>query len=108
MAAVFRLIDLGRLYLCAVLMSLVPAGAFAQPIQSPIPPDGKVVQIGSFPFPSKIAGLSRAVKTDYRSAALGFSVRYVGIDDTWADIYVYDREQDLGSGSVLAHAKAEQ
>ena len=107
MAAVFRLIDLGRLYLCAVLMSLVPAGAFAQPIQSPIPPDGKVVQIGSFPFPSKIAGLSRAVKTDYRSAALGFSVPYVGIDDTWADIYIYDREQDLGSGSVLAHAKAE-
>lgn len=107
MAAVFRLIDLGRLCLCAALLSLVATHALAQPIQSALPPDVKVVQIGSFPFPHKIAGLSRAVKTDYRSAALGFSVRYVGIDDTWADIYIYDREQDLASGSALAHAKAE-
>jgi hypothetical protein len=107
MAFVFRLIGLGRLCLCVALLMLVPAGAFAQPIQSPIPPDAKVVQIGSFPFPSKIAGLSRTLKTDYRSAALGFSVRYMGIDDTWADIYIYDREQNLASGSALAHAKAE-
>ncbi len=107
MATAFRLIDLGRLGLCAALLMLVPAGAFAQPIQSPIPPDAKVVQIGSFPFPRKIAGLSRTLKTDYRSAGWGFSVRYTGIDDTWADIYIYDREQDLASGSALAHAEAE-
>ena len=107
MAFVFRLISLGRLGLCAALLALVPAGAFAQPVQSPIPFDAKVVQIGSFPFPRKIAGLSRTSKTDYRSAGWGFSVRYTGIDDTWADIYIYDREQDLASGSALAHAKAE-
>jgi hypothetical protein len=107
MAFVFRLISLGRLGLCAALLALVPAGAFAQPVQSPIPFDAKVVQIGSFPFPRKIAGLSRTLKTDYRSAGWGFSVRYTGIDDTWANIYIYDREQDLASGSALAHAKAE-
>ena len=65
------------------------------------------MQIGSFSFPGKIAGLSRTSKTDYRSAALGFSVRYTGIDDTWAEIYIYDREQDLTSGSALALSKAE-
>ena len=107
MAFVFRLISLCHLCLCAALLSLVATQAFAQPTQSALPPDVKVVQIGSFPFPRKIAGLSRTLKMDYRSAGWGFSVRYTGIDDTWADIYIYDREQDLASGSALAHAKAE-
>jgi hypothetical protein len=107
MAFVFRLISLCHLCLCAAPLSLVATHALAQPIQSTLPPEVKVVQIGSFPFPRKIAGLSRTLKTDYRSAGWGFSVRYTGIDDTWADIYIYDREQDLASGSALAHAKAE-
>ena len=107
MARLQRLVDLCRLCLCAALLSLVATQAFAQPTQSALPPDVKVVQIGSFSFPGKIAGLSRVSKTDYGSAALGFSVRYTGIDDTWADIYIYDGEQDLASGSAVALAKAE-
>jgi hypothetical protein len=95
-----------RLCLCAILLAFA-TGVSADPTQSPLPPDAKVVEIGGFFFPSKIAGLSRSSKTDYRSTALGFSVRYTGIDDAWADIYIYDREQDLASGSALAHAKAE-
>jgi len=107
MARLQRLVDLCRLCLCAALLSLVATQAFAQPTQSALPPDVKVVQIGSFSFPGKIAGLSRVSKTDYNSPGLGFSVHYTGIDDTWADIYIYDGEQDLASGSAVALAKAE-
>ncbi len=56
----FRLVDLCRLSLWAALLPLVATHGLAQPIQSALPPDVKVVQIGSFSFPGKIAGLSRA------------------------------------------------
>jgi hypothetical protein len=95
-----------RLCLCAILLAFA-TGVLAEPTRSPIPPDVETVEIGGFFFPRKVAGLSRVSKTDYDSADLGFGVRYEGIDDTWADIYVYDLAQDLTSGAALSHARGE-
>ncbi|WP_445505131.1 hypothetical protein [Microvirga sp. G4-2] len=79
-----------------VLLGLVfVSQAVAEPTRSPIP--AQVTQIDGYPFPTKIAGLPRRQRTDYNEAGMGFSVRYEVPGETWADIFIYDLNEDLTS-----------
>jgi len=58
-------------------------------------------------FPRVVGAMNRISKTDFSEAGLGFSVRYQGSNDSWADIYIYGDPQNLRSGSALSHARNE-
>ncbi|SCX83288.1 hypothetical protein [Microvirga guangxiensis] len=80
---------------------LIPAyipQAAAEVARSPIP--AQVVQIDGYPFPAKLAGLVRGLKTDYGTPGLGFSVRYETPGEGWVDIFIYDLGYDLTSSNA--------
>jgi hypothetical protein len=104
---IFRLFGLRRLSLCALLLAALTAPASAEPTSGPLPSEARTIAIGSYVFPRTVGDMSRTSKTDYNSEGLGFSVRYRREDDTWADIYIYDGNRNLRSGSALAHARSE-
>jgi hypothetical protein len=62
--------------------------------------------IDGYPFPQQLAGLPRLEKTDFHNAPLGFAVRY-GNAQTWADIYVYNRDRKLTSANASKDAASE-
>ena len=95
MSRLLRLLGSWSFYLCLVLVPASLSQAAADPTRSPIP--AQVSQIDGYPFPAKIAGLSRGQKTDYTSPGLGFSVRYEIPGESWADIFIYDLGQNLVS-----------
>jgi len=100
------LLILCGLLLCVALPTGLSGQALAQ-ARTPLPPGQEVVEIEGFAFPSRIAGLPRSMKADYGSPDLGFSVRYGTSQETWADIYVYDKGLDLSSGAPLTLARQE-
>jgi len=55
--------------------------------------------IEGYPFPEAVAGLVRGPTTTYRQPGYGFSVRYTGGRQSWADVYLYDKELDLSAPS---------
>ena len=102
-----HLFGLRRLSLWMLLLAALATPALAEPTSSALPPAAKTIAIGSYVFPRIVGDMSRISKTDYNSDGLGFSVRYRREDDTWADIYIYDGNRNLRSGSALAHARSE-
>jgi hypothetical protein len=83
---------------CVALVS--PLGqATAQPVRSDISPSVQSAEFEGFRFPREVARMPRRYKVDYRMPGLGFSVMYGTPGDTWADIYVYDKQADLAAGS---------
>ena len=88
-----------RLWTLLALLSLVswatlaPPGAHAQAQR-----DSSAV-IAGLPFPDKVAGLVRGPTTTYPQAGYGFSVRYTGGRQSWADVYLYDKALDLTAPS---------
>jgi hypothetical protein len=95
MSRLLRLIGSGGLYLGLIFVPAYVSQADADPVRSPIP--AQVTQIDGYPFPPKIAGLSRGQKVNYNAPGLGFSVRYETPNEGWADIFIYDLGQDLTS-----------
>jgi hypothetical protein len=65
-----------------------------------------VTAVEGYPFPQQLAGLPRLEKTDFHSAQWGFSIRY-GDAQTWADIYVYDRDKKLRPATASKDAASE-
>jgi hypothetical protein len=51
--------------------------------------------IDGYPFPLSIAGLVRGPNTTYSVPGYGFSVRYRSGRESWADIYIYDKQLRL-------------
>lgn len=95
MSNILRLLGRWRFLLGLIVVPAYASQAAADPVRSPIP--AQVTQIDGYPFPAKIAGLTRGQKVDYNSPGLGFSVRYEVPGETWADIFIYDLEQELAS-----------
>jgi hypothetical protein len=89
-----------RLVLCSALLFLLVVPAAAQSTQSVDLPGTSVIDIKGFKFPGRISGLGRNKKTTYNVPGAGFSVSYGEPGDTWADIYIYDREMDLPMSSA--------
>ena len=81
-----------------ILVSTYVSRAGAEVVRSPIP--AQVTQIDGYPFPAKIAGLSRGQKADYGTPGLGFSVRYEKSGEGWADIFIYDLDHDLTAANA--------
>ncbi|HZB63376.1 MAG TPA: hypothetical protein VE423_11985 [Microvirga sp.] len=104
---ILRLFGLRRLAPYALLLAALTAQASAEPTSSALPAEARTIAIGSYIFPRIVGDMSRISKTDYNSDGLGFSVRYRREDDTWADVYIYDRSRNLRSGSALSHARSE-
>jgi hypothetical protein len=96
-----------RLVLCSALLFLLVVPAAAQSTQSVDLPGTSVIDIKGFKFPGRISGLGRNKKTTYNVPGAGFSVSYGEPGDTWADIYIYDREMDLPMSSANPLAKNE-
>jgi hypothetical protein len=92
------------LYLTVTACCAFGTSAIAQPTKSPI--SSEVTEINGYPFPQKLASLSRFEKTDYHSAKWGFSVRY-GDPQAWADIYIYNGARNLASGNARKEAASE-
>ena len=104
---VLRFFGLRRLAPYALLLAVLATQALAEPTSSALPSEARTIAIGSYIFPRTVGDFSRVSKTDYDSDGLGFSVRYRREDDTWADVYIYDRSRNLRSGSALSHARSE-
>jgi len=95
MSRLLRLLGSWSLCLSLILGSSYGSGAFAEATKSSIP--AQVKQIDGYPFPERIGNLRRGQRTDYNSPGLGFSVRYETPSDTWADIFIYDLNEDLSA-----------
>jgi len=102
MSGLWRLSCSWSFCLGLLLASVCVTQAAADPTRSPIP--AKVTRIDGYPFPTRIAGLTRGQKTDYNTPGLGFSVRYESPGETWADIFIYDLGEDLSSEDARALA----
>lgn len=88
----------------ALLAALAFAGLPSLPAlaQAPNQRDSADTIIEGFAFPPSIAGLVRGEPTTYTQRGYGFSMRYASRPESWADIYIYDKELDLSSPSQAA------
>ncbi|WP_457094049.1 hypothetical protein [Microvirga sp. P5_D2] len=91
-------------YLAFALICTFGSPSVAQPTKSVVP--AAVTEIDGYPFPRQLAGLPRLEQTDFHNPPLGFGVRY-GNAQTWADIYVYNRDKKLTSATARKDAASE-